>query len=115
MNRVPTKLPPAHSALERFAELKSHPDFVTYASANRAGRRRPLWFSVHGIWSTGEILVEMTDGRVTRVQAFFTRHLSCPPEDRREAMTLVDAADASELARRMVRNWPRRPKPLPPA
>jgi len=31
--------------------------------------------------------------------------------DRRDAMTLVDSADAYELARRMVRNWHRRTRP----
>lgn len=88
--------------------LKRHPDFVTYSRRNRAGRKRVLWFSIYGVWSTGEIFVEVTDGSRTRVQSFLSRHKSCPPEDRRQAMTLVDAADAYELGRQMARHWPRK-------
>ena len=106
MKPAPAKLPPSRPALERLAELRAHPDFVTYSARNRAGRQRTLWFSIHGIWSTGEILVELTDGRTSRVCDFVSRHKSCPPEDRRQIMTLVDAADAYELARQMARRWP---------
>jgi hypothetical protein len=114
MKPSPANLPVSRPALERLAELRTHPNFVTYSERNRAGRRRTLWFSIHGVCSTGEILVEITDGRAQRVRSFFSRHKNCPPEDRRQAMTLVDAADAYELARQMARHWPAiRPKRLP--
>lgn len=115
MKPSPANRPASRPALERLAELRTHPDFVTYSKRNRAGRQRTLWFSVHGVWSTGEMLVEVTDGHISRACSFVSRHKSCPPEDRREVMTLVDAADAYELARQMARHWPIKTKRLPGA
>ena len=96
---------------ERLARLKGTPDCVTYEKDITGRGKLQYRFSVHGLISTGEIFVEVTRNEATRVQSFLSRHKSCPPEARRDAMTLVDSADAYELARRMVRNWHRRIQP----
>jgi hypothetical protein len=100
------------TAIERLAQVKDSPDCVTYGVDIAGTGKLPYWFSLYGVVTTGEIFVEVTKDRETRVQSFISRHKSCPPEDRRAAMTLVDSADGYELARRMVRYWPR--KTLPP-
>ncbi len=88
--------------------VRTQADFVTYCSQNRVDRKRRFWVSVHVLWATGEIFVEVTDHCITRVHSFFSRHKSCSPEQRREALPLVDIADAFALARTMAQRWLRK-------
>lgn len=105
---VPTDTSPA---AERLARLKESPDCVTYGVDLPGTGKRPYRFSIYGLVPTGEIFVEVKRGGVTRVESFLSRHKHCPPEERRQALTLVDAADAYGLARLMVRHWRHRSHP----
>jgi hypothetical protein len=94
------------STVKRLAGLKDSADCVPYCESVPMAGPRARWISIYGICSTGEILVEITDQKTTRVQSFVSRHKNCPPEVRRKDMPLVDTADAFALARTMCRRWP---------
>jgi hypothetical protein len=75
------------------------------------GGRKERQVSIHANCLTGETFVVVTDGRISRVRSFVSRHRNCPPEVRRQDMPLVDMADAFALARKMCSSWPKQPKP----
>lgn len=98
-------------AVTSLAAARRSPDFVTYEVDLSPDPWRDYRSSIFGLTATGEIFVAVTRDGVTRVASFVSRYRSCTPEDRRAALTLVDSADAYELARRLNRYWRRRSFP----
>lgn len=100
-----TRVPPA-----RLFALKVSPDFVTYCANSPIGSRRSFRFGLHAICSTGEVLVELSDGRRTQVNSFFSRPGGVQPEQRRSQVEVTDARAAFDLLDDMMRQWPQRPQ-----
>lgn len=88
---------------ERLARVRAAAECVTYCEDVPSGDRRTYRISIYGIYTTGEIFVQVTDCHAARTCSFFSRHKSCPPEIRRKGLPLVDVADAFALARSLAR------------
>jgi len=99
----------------RLTELQGSPNCVSYCSEAPLSGKKGKWISIFGNCATGEIFVEVTDDRTTRVESFQSRHKNCPAEERRKDMPLVDTADAFVLARTLCRRWPTQINELSPA
>jgi hypothetical protein len=87
--------------------LIASPDCAIYCENAPFGAKRGLKLSIYGRFPTREIFLVVTDGKRTRVKAFESRLEIFPPEQRRLELPLADMSDAFQLARTMLRNWPR--------
>lgn len=103
--------PPAIAPEQRLAQARQFHDFVTYGTDIPTGHRNQARFSIHARYTTGEFFIEVTEVNLTKVGCFQSRHKGPPPVDRATAMTLVDAADAYEYARRIAHQWHNRTVP----
>jgi hypothetical protein len=96
---------------QRLEQARGAPDFVTYGTGIPTGSHYQCRFSIHSRTTTGEFFIEVTQGNLTKVGCFRSRHKGPTPPDIRTNMTLVDAADAYEFARRIAHSWHHRSVP----
>jgi hypothetical protein len=96
---------PRQQADARLAELRRSPNRVHYCTEAPLGTRADRWISIEADCLTGETFVIVTDGRISRIRSFLSRHKSCPPEERRKNIPLVDLADAFALGRKLCSSW----------
>lgn len=101
------ELPDNTTPKARLERAKASSDCVVYDKYELNEYKSPYQVCIYGLWRTGEIFVEMSDGNQIRVNSFFSRLKCDPPEIRRQELPLVDIADAFVMARRMAQHWPR--------
>src|SRR5882757_9020662 len=90
---------------QRLGELQRSADCAVHCLETMIPGQNTRWMSVYSNCTTGEVFVEVSDDRITRVQSFQSRHKSCSAEERRKDLPLVDVADAHALARTLICRW----------